>query len=97
MIHPPEQPLPHPFTTIVADHEQRTDDQPKRTHDNPRPRVSHGKFLSIAEIRSSFRNGIRSDSDRTAHHACRITAALGSKAFDARVTHRIRAAALRTE
>jgi len=37
MIHSPEQPLPHPFTTIVADDQQRTDDQPKRTHDNPRP------------------------------------------------------------
>jgi hypothetical protein len=37
MIHSLEQALPHPFTTIVAGDEQRTDDQPKRTHNNPRP------------------------------------------------------------
>jgi hypothetical protein len=29
MIHSPEQSPPHPFTTIVADDEQRSDGQPK--------------------------------------------------------------------
>ena len=69
MIHSPEQPLPHSFTTIVADDQRRGDGQRERTYNNSRPQRSHEGFLSIAKCDQAFETTVRSDAERTAHHA----------------------------